>query len=127
MKLLSTLILGLVSLGVGAGGVAVYDNFYMDKELKTQLAEKDKMMAALNDDITNLKQGLGSLSDKNAAMVKLIDSSMDDTVSLAKSNQSAIEKIQSIIKRVAKLQADLHAAKDPAPAFEQGKAPAPAQ
>jgi hypothetical protein len=119
MKLLSTVILGLASVGVGAGGVAVYDNFYWDKELRTQLAEKDKMMASLNDDIKNLKQGLGTLSDKNAAMLTLIDSSMDDTAALAKSNQSAIEKIQSVIKRLAKLQADLHAqlpAQPPAPA-----------
>lgn len=119
MKLLSALVLGLVSIGVGAAGVAMYDNFYVDKELRAQLAEKDKMMAALNDDIKNLKQGLGSLSDTNAAMLTLIDSSMDDTVSMAKSNHSAIDKLQSIIKRVAKLQADLHDAKIQAPAPTQ--------
>ncbi len=109
MKLLSTLAFGLVTFGAGAVGVIVYDNFYWDKELRVQLAEKDKMLTALRDDIAALKQGLGSLSYKNAAMVTLIDASMDDTAALARSNQSAIEKVQSVIKRLARLQADLRA------------------
>jgi hypothetical protein len=113
MKVLSTLIFGLAAAGAGSACVAAYDNFFWDKELRAQLADKDKRLAALNDDIVNLKQGLGTLSDKNTAMLTLIDSSLDDTAALARGNQSAIEKIQSVIRRLAKLQADLRAKEQP--------------
>ena len=109
MKLLNTLVFAAVSVGVGAGSVAVYDNFYWDKELRAQLAAKDKMITALNDDIEGLRDGLGTLEAKNRAALELLDSSGRDVAALAKNNQTAQEKLNAVIVRVVKLVSEMRA------------------
>ena len=107
MKLVSTIVFALAAAGAGAAGWGLYDRFAAERELRGQLAEKDRVIAALNGDVADLRRGLGSLSDKNAALMTLVGTSLEDTAALAKSNQSALEKVQSVIRRLAKLQADL--------------------
>lgn len=95
----------------GAGATFVVEQLYWDNELKVQLAEKDRLIAELNADLVGLREGLGALQKTNADMRRLIDGSLAETADVAKSNQSSLEKVRSIIVRLQKLQTEIKASR----------------
>ena len=109
--LMAALVVGAATLG--AGGAFVAQQVYWDHELKVQLAEKDKLIQGLQDDLTGLRTGLGKLQKTNAAMQGLIDASLVDTGEVAKSNQGSLEKLRAIIVRLQRLQNDLKSTGQP--------------
>lgn len=107
LGLVVAIVVGAVTLG--AGGVFVAEQLYWSNELKVQLAEKDRLMAGLRADIVDLTSGLDSLQQTNAEMQALIEASLTASAEVARSNQSSVEKVRSIIGRLQKLQEALRA------------------
>lgn len=97
----------VVALVVGAAGALVVDRVFWDNELKTQLAERDALVAGLNADLETARQGLNDLKTTNAAMRRLIDDTWTDTAVVARSQASSLEKLRAVIARLEALQKSL--------------------
>jgi len=100
-------LVGLVLFGLGAGTASVVESLYWQEQLKVQLAEKDRLVAGLRQDLDQLRSGVGALKETNANMRGLIESSLKDSGDVARSNKSSVEKLRAIIVRLEHLRTDL--------------------
>lgn len=87
-------------------GAFVYQSL-SQVSLQSQLAEKEVLMTALQEDIATLRSDLGRLKAANAALLASVDATLSDASDIAKSNRSSLEKLRSVIQRLEGLRATL--------------------